>query len=138
MINSHITYFQVSRDQSSFLPKYHPVNHDFLAINVKVMHLVGLWNHHWQQKDSWRYFLYTGYAWFLILIMAVHFVTQMLELYFSWGDFTDFANNAWFANTYAAAIIKQVCILAQLDRVRFLFVLHLTCFSQVCPWSVRG
>jgi hypothetical protein len=105
------------------------VNHDFLAVNVKVMHLVGLWNYHWQHKDSWRYFLYLTYALFMILIMTVHFITEVLELYFTWGDFRNFANTAWFANNYGACIIKQVFILAQLDRVRFVSVLGHTCFA---------
>jgi hypothetical protein len=92
-----------------------------LAINVKVMHLVGLWNHHWQDKRSWRYFAYFSYAMFMVLIMTVHFVTEVLDLYFSWGDFTNFASTAWFANNYGASIIKQVFILAQTDKVRFFF-----------------
>jgi hypothetical protein len=107
------------------------VNHDFLAINVKVMHLVGLWNYHWQQKDSWRYFLYLGYALFVILIMTVHFVTELLELYFTWGDFRDFASTAWFANNYAASVIKQIFILAQTDRVRFVSVLEHASFTYL-------
>lgn len=96
------------------------MNHDFLAINVKVMHLVGLWNHHWQHKGNWRYFAYLVYALFMVLIMTVHFVTELLELFFSWGDFSNFASTAWFANNYGASIIKQVFILAQMDRVRLL------------------
>lgn len=101
------------------------MNHDFLAISVKAMHLVGLWNHHWQQKDSWRYFLCLGYGLFNVLIMTIQFVTQVLWFYFTWGDFRDFVNTAWFANNFAACIIKQIFILAQTDRVRFLSVLEL-------------
>jgi hypothetical protein len=96
------------------------VNHDFLAINVKVMHLVGLWNYHVEDKSSWRCMAYFGYALFMVAIMTVHFVTEVLELYFSWGDFTNFASTAWFANNYGASIIKQVFILAQAARVRLL------------------
>lgn len=107
---------------STSLPAYQPVNHDFLAINVKVMYLVGQWNGYWQDKRNWRYSAYLGYAVFMILVMTVHFISEVLELYVSWGDFTNFASTAWFANNYGATIIKQVFILAQADRVRLFFV----------------
>jgi hypothetical protein len=97
---------------------YKPEHLDFLSLNVKVMHLVGLWNHHWQSKRSWRYYAYFGYALFMVLMMTVHTVTLVLELYFSWGDFTNFASTAWFASNFGASVIKQIFILAQKDRVR--------------------
>lgn len=89
-----------------------------MAINVKVMHLVGLWNHHWQNKRSWRYFAYLGYSLFMVFILTIHSLTVVLELCFSWGDFTNFANIAWYASNYGASVIKQLFILAQTDRVR--------------------
>lgn len=89
-----------------------------MAINVKVMHLVGLWNHHWQNKRSWRYFAYFGYALFMVFILTVHSVSVVLELCFSWGDFTSFANTAWYANNFGASVIKQLFILTQTERVR--------------------
>ncbi|KAJ4432497.1 hypothetical protein ANN_21117 [Periplaneta americana] len=100
------------------LPSYSSVDFDFLSINVKVLHLVGLWNHHWQHKNRWRYWAYLAYAVFMIVIMMIHFVTEVLELIFTWGDFTTFASTAWFANNYGASIIKQIFILAQTDRVQ--------------------
>jgi hypothetical protein len=89
-----------------------------MAINVKVMHLVGLWNHHWQNKRSWRYFAYFGYSVFMVLVLTVHSVTMVLELCFNWGDLTSFAITAWYASNFCASVIKQLCILAQTDRVR--------------------
>jgi hypothetical protein len=108
----------VSADELTSLPTYKPANHDFMAINVKVMHLVGLWNSHWQKKRSWRYFAYFGYAFFMVFIMTVHFVSTVLELWFSWEDFRSSANTAWFVSNFGASIIKQLFILAQTDRVR--------------------
>ncbi|XP_023712529.1 odorant receptor Or2 [Cryptotermes secundus] len=89
-----------------------------MAINVKVMHLVGLWNHHWQNKRSWRYFAYFGYALFMVFILTVHSVSVVLELCFSWGDFTSFANTAWYASNFGASVIKQLFILTQTERVQ--------------------
>jgi hypothetical protein len=100
------------------VPIYKPEHHDFMSLNVKVMHLAGLWNHHWQESRGWRYYAYFGYAMFMVLIMTVHTVTLVLELYFSWGDFTNFASTAWFASNFGASVIKQIFILAQRDRVR--------------------
>ncbi|PNF28684.1 hypothetical protein B7P43_G07888 [Cryptotermes secundus] len=82
------------------------------------MHLVGLWNHHWQNKRSWRYFAYFGYALFMVFILTVHSVSVVLELCFSWGDFTSFANTAWYASNFGASVIKQLFILTQTERVQ--------------------
>jgi hypothetical protein len=80
--------------------------------------MAGLWNPHWRNKHSWRYVAYLGYALFMVFVLTLHTVTLVLELYFSWGDFTNFGDIAWSVSNFAATIIKQIFILAQTDRVR--------------------
>ncbi|PSN47655.1 Odorant receptor 74 [Blattella germanica] len=100
------------------LTPYEPQEYDFMAINIKAIHVVGLWNYHWKKKNQWRYYAYCLFSSIQISILAVHTVTQFLDLCINSHDMATYATTAWLTINYFAATTKQVFFVYHRDELQ--------------------
>jgi hypothetical protein len=88
---------------------------NYLGVNIKTLRLVGLWNSFDSSNKS--YHAYTIFSWFVSTVIFIHVATQVADLCYTWGDLDSFSATASTTLTYGAALIKQLCYLANSRRI---------------------
>jgi hypothetical protein len=88
---------------------------DFLKVNIKTLKLVGLWNNFGSERKTYE--AYTVFSLFVSTVISIHVVTQVADLFYSWGDLDNFSATASTFLTYSAALIKQLCYLKNSRRI---------------------
>jgi hypothetical protein len=88
---------------------------DFLKVNIKTLKLVGLWNSFGLERK--KHGAYTVFSLFVSTVISIHVLTQVADLFYSWGDLDNFSATASTFLTYGAALIKQLCYLKNSKRI---------------------
>jgi hypothetical protein len=88
---------------------------DFLKVNIKTLKLVGLWNNFGLERKT--HDAYTVFSLFVSTVISIHVMTQVADLFYSWGDLDNFSATASTFLTYGAALIKQLCYLKNSKRI---------------------
>lgn len=107
---------------------------DFLKVNIKTLKLVGLWNSFGLERKT--HGVYTVFSWFVSTVIFIHVVTQVADLFYTWGDLENFSATASTFLTYGAALIKQLCYLKNSKRIyRMVYRLSDGKLSPPSIWS---
>jgi hypothetical protein len=88
---------------------------DYLRVNIKTLRMVGLWNSFGLWNKS--HHAYTIFSCFVSTVIFIHVATQVADLFYTWGDLESFSATASTTLTYGAALIKQLCYLANSKRI---------------------
>ncbi|KAJ9575697.1 hypothetical protein L9F63_007456, partial [Diploptera punctata] len=96
---------------------YELEDHNFLDVNIKVLNILGLWNYHWKNKQSWRYIAYFSYSSIASIFLVLHTFCMIMGLILN-PEFSDFAEVAWVANNFFATTVKYIFIFVQMDQVQ--------------------
>ncbi|PNF29688.1 hypothetical protein B7P43_G13064 [Cryptotermes secundus] len=107
---------------------------DFLKVNIKTLKLVGLWNSFGLERKTNG--AYTVFSRFVSTVIFIHVVTQVTDLFYTWGDLENFSATASTFLTYGAALIKQLCYLKNSKRIyRMVYRLRDEKLSPPSTWS---
>lgn len=107
---------------------------DFLKVNIKTLRLVGLWNSFGSERKTRG--AYTVFSRFVSTVILIHVLTQVADLFYTWGDLENFSATASTFLTYGAALIKQLCYLKNSKRVyRMVYRLRDGKLSSPSTWS---
>lgn len=77
--------------------------------------MVGLWNNFDLQNKSYR--AYNIFSGFVSTVIFIHVATQIADLSYTWGDLESFSATGSTTLTYGAALVKQLCYLANSKRI---------------------
>jgi hypothetical protein len=107
---------------------------DFLRVNIKTLKLVGLWNSFGLERKTRP--AYTTYSCFVATVIFLHVASQVVHLFYVWGDLDKFSATTSTLLTYGAALIKQLCYLVNSNQIyRLVYRLRDGKLSPPSKWS---
>ena len=93
---------------------------DCLAVNLKVLRLVGFWQNFTNHTAQWTVKALIFYKWTLLLLMITNATLEITDILLTWGDLKNLAENGSVALIYVAAVFKQINFIWREQRIKLM------------------